>query len=368
MNYLARLIAFYLPQYHPVPENDAWWGRGFTEWTNVTRAQPLFPGHYQPHLPADLGFYDLRVSETRQAQADLARAYGIHGFCYYFYSFQGRRFLERPLNEVLESGEPDFPFCICWANETLTRRWDGRDNEVLLQQTHTPAADRAFIEDALPVLRDRRYIRTDGGPILLVYRAALLSEPRETLAHWRRRCEEEGLGRLHISAMETFGLGDPLALGFDSAVEFYPHGARGKDVTGSVPGVPADFSGRIVDYPSVADRAVERALPDYPLFRGLMTSWDNTARRGRDAKIFVDSTPEAYGSWLRAVVSQNGFAESSTAPLVFVNAWNEWAEGAHLEPDQCYGLAYLEATAHALGLPDRGAAQRPHAAGLRHGS
>src|SRR5215472_10557960 len=167
----ARLIAFYLPQYHPIPENDAWWGRGFTEWTNVSRAQPLFPSHYQPQLPADLGFYDLRLPDVRCTQAELARTHGIHGFCYYHYWFQGKRLLGRPFEEVLASGEPDLPFCLCWANEPWSRRWNGRPDDVLQAQEYSLADDQAHIRWLLPALKDRRAIRIDGKPVFIVYQA-----------------------------------------------------------------------------------------------------------------------------------------------------------------------------------------------------
>src|SRR5215475_4957626 len=180
-----RLVAFYLPQYHPIPENDEWWGTGFTEWTNVVSAKPVFAGHYQPHLPADLGFYDLRLPEVRQAQADLARNHGIHGFCYYHYWFQGRRLLRRPFDEVLRSGQPDFPFCLCWANENWTRVWDGSDKKLLIEQTYSADDDLAHIRWLAPAFRDPRHIRVEGKPLFLVYRARKLPDPLRTTSLWR---------------------------------------------------------------------------------------------------------------------------------------------------------------------------------------
>src|SRR5215467_8332153 len=176
----VRLIAFYLPQFHPISGNDQWWGKGFTEWRNVVRGRPLFPGHYQPHLPADLGFYDLRVPEIRQAQADLAQEYGIHGFCYYHYWFNGRRLLQRPFEEILASGKPDFPFCLCWANENWTRTWDGGDDQILLAQNYSDEDDLTHIKSLIPAFRDKRYIRVNGKPVLLVYRTTSLPNPSET--------------------------------------------------------------------------------------------------------------------------------------------------------------------------------------------
>jgi lipopolysaccharide biosynthesis protein len=233
-----KLIAFYLPQFHPIPENDAWWGRGFTEWHNVTRARPTFRGHVQPRLPTELGFYDLRLGEVQEAQAALAREHGIHAFCYYYYWFGGRRLLQGPLDRVLASGRPDFPFCICWANENWTRRWDGLDSEVLVAQEHSPENEDRFLHDVLPILRDPRYVRVAGRPVLLVYRVNMLPEAERTAARWRRIAEAEGVGGLELWAVQSFGIEDPRPFGFDAAVEFPPHGYFTlADVRDSVPGL-----------------------------------------------------------------------------------------------------------------------------------
>jgi len=344
----VRAIAFFLPQFHPIAENDLWWGKGFTEWTNVTRASPQFADHHQPQLPGELGFYDLRLDEVREQQAALAREYGIHGFCYYYYWFQGRRILERPLQSMLDTGRPDFPFCICWANENWTRRWDGLEADVLLRQEHNEATDLAFIQDVLPILKDPRYIRVKGSPLLLVYRASLLPDPANTTANWRRACQEAGLGTIHLCAVETPGLNDPNAIGFDSAAQFPPHRMQTCPAEQLVQNLSPDFKGRLHDYEwTVADEVNAPAAP-YRRFRGVMTGWDNTARRGTAANIFVNSSPQAYEVWLRGIVDATKRDLPAGERLLFINAWNEWAEGAHLEPDLKFGRAYLEATRRAL--------------------
>jgi glycosyltransferase involved in cell wall biosynthesis/2-polyprenyl-3-methyl-5-hydroxy-6-metoxy-1,4-benzoquinol methylase len=344
-----RLIAFYLPQFHPIPENDQNWGKGFTEWTSVTQARPNFLGHHQPQLPADLGFYDLRLPETMEHQAALARQYGIHGFCYYYYWFNGRRVLERPVEQMLRSGRPNFPFCLCWANENWTRNWDGSADELLIAQDYSGAGER-FIRDVLPYLKDHRYIRVNDAPMLLVYRVSQLPDPIRTVQVWRDVCAREGVGEIHLCAVQSFGVGDPRPYGFDAAVEFPPHTQRALIDPHSFPGVAAEFEGYLEDYPAIVENQLARPWPDYRWYRGVMPAWDNTARRGTRAHILVNSSPELYEHWLGTLVEQTRQMEPVQPPVLFVNAWNEWAEGAYLEPDQKLGHARLRATSRALGV------------------
>jgi Glycosyltransferase WbsX len=344
----VRLIAFYLPQFHPIPENDAWWGKGFTEWSNVTRAFPLFAGHQQPRRPTDLGYYDLRLAEVREEQAALARGYGIYGFCYYYYWFGGRRLLARPLDEMLASGRPDFPFCVCWANENWTRRWDGAEDEILVRQDHSPESDLRFILDVIPMFRDPRYIHYDGKPMLLVYRAGIMEDPRRTTDTWRTTCAAHGIPDIHLVAAQTFGLVDPTPLGFDAAVEFPPHGIEGHRLDHRVSDLHPEFRGKIHDYQDAVDVSLARPAQPYHLHRCVMASWDNTPRRLLSAHVWHRATPAEYERWLRGVVEAASLDPNEPDPVVFINAWNEWAEGAHLEPDEVWGHAYLFATRRAL--------------------
>lgn len=359
---IARLISFYLPQYHPIPENDAWWGAGFTEWINVARARPRFRGHYQPQLPADLGFYDLRLPETRQAQADLAREHGIFGFCYYHYWFNGRRVLNRPFDDVLRSGEPDFPFCLCWANENWTRRWDGREADVLLQQNYSDEDDARHMYWLAEAFRDPRYIRVDGKPLFMVYKASKLPDPQRTITTWRSVARQLGIGELYLCKVESAWdeRANPIEQGFDAAVEFQPdatrYGARlpmGSRFWRRLDRTLVRMSSRLrhveqlYDYNTIVSRMLQpRRLP-YPLYPCVTPAWDNTARRQERATVIHGSTPAAYEKWLDAVITR-ALSTPQQAPMVFINAWNEWAEGAHLEPCQEWGRGYLEATRRAL--------------------
>lgn len=353
----VRAIAFHLPQFHPIPENDAWWGKGFTEWTNVAKAEPNFAGHYQPHLPSETGFYDLRMAEVRDQQAALARAYGIHGFCYYFYWFAGKRLLERPVEEILHSGQPDFPYCFCWANENWTRRWDGADREVLIAQNPRATDDEQLMATLLPHFRDPRYIRVDGKPLFIVYRAGALPDARRSAELWRNICQREGLGELYICAAKTYDTEDPTAIGFDATIEFPPHGLRGTPVNSRVDLCNPNFEGNIFDYRSYVLDWLARPDPSYRLHPTVMPAWDNTPRRPDHALTFVNATPEIYEIWLREVVERVCEQRSAEQRLVFINAWNEWAEGAHLEPDQRYGHQYLAATLRAITGADVGTAR-----------
>ena len=348
----VKLIAFYLPQYHPIPENDEWWGTGFTEWTNVTKARPNYEGHYQPRRPADLGFYDLRVPEVMEQQAALARHYGLSGFCYYYYWFEGKRLLEMPLERMLATGQPDFPFCLAWANENWTRRWDGTEREILLAQHHSDADDMAVIRDLMRYFRHPNYIRINGKPLLLIYRIVLFSDIRRTVTRWREVCQREGIGDIYLAMNATFEyVGadvDPAVYGLDAVVEHPPHY---RETPIEIPGrrLNPDYVGRVVDYSEFAKVFFEREFPDHVIrFRGVMSSWDNTPRQQNRANIFHGSGPEAYQAWLQAAIRQTTTRYSGDERLVFINGWNEWGEGSYLEPDRRYGFAYLEATRAAL--------------------
>lgn len=345
-----RIISFYLPQFHPVAENDQWWGKGFTEWTNVSKARPNFEGHYQPRLPGDLGYYDLRLVEVMEQQAELARKYGLHGFCFYYYWFDGKRLLERPVEQLLEKKEADVPFCLCWANENWTRRWDGQENEVLMAQAHSVEDDNAVISDLMRFFRDDRYIRIDGRPLILVYRVTLFPDFAQTAERWRQACRDQGIGEIYIAMVESFELvsaGTPPAqFGCDSAVEFPPQGlAEQKKPSGKL--LNPDFKGSTADYRDLAVRYASRQAPAYTRFKGVMPGWDNTARRQDNGFCFENASPGAFQAWLEDALVETRQHNFGDERIVFVNAWNEWAEGAYLEPDRRYGHTYLEAVKNA---------------------
>ena len=338
-------VAFYLPQYHPDAQNEQWWGKGFTEWTNVTRAKPFFEGHVQPVLPGELGFYDLRLPEVRQQQATLAESHGIFGFCYYFYWFDGATVLDFPLKALLETGEPDFPFCLCWANENWTRTWDGLETEILLQQKHDPVSDYKFIYDVLPALQDKRYIRISGRPLLLVYRPDQLAEPAKTVALWREVAVQSGLDGLVVAAVD-FRTRDPRPYGFDLLVNFPPHHFPADKLSPrELQQMHAPETMSVKSYAAGIARDLAKPSGGGPFkrFPTVMPSWDNTARRMERGTVFHGSTPMLFRLWTTAEMLLAARTLPEGERFVFVNAWNEWGEGAVLEPRRDHGRAYLEA-------------------------
>lgn len=364
---MLRPIAFYLPQYHPIPENDLWWGTGFTEWTNVVKAKPLYNGHYQPHLPADLGFYDLRLSEVREAQARMAKEYGLHGFCYYHYWFNGKTLLERPFNEVFTAGKPDFPFMLCWANENWTRTWDGADHQVLMEQKHSLEDDIAHIRYLLPFFKDPRYIRIEDKPVFVVYKPNLLPDIKKTISYWREECKKEGI-ELYLCRVDNITTDltiKPSDQGFDAAIDFAPFGVSmqnnsisDRSIWNKVRNKLSLATSRLLynkhqfedqlslrrgkrSYKEVVDAAISSSLPDYKIFPSACPSWDNSARKSSGYFILDGSTPEEFERWLRYIV-KNFKPFSRDENLVFINAWNEWGEGNHLEPCKKWGFSYLE--------------------------
>jgi lipopolysaccharide biosynthesis protein len=343
----ATVVAFYLPQFHPIPENDAWWGSGFTEWHNVTRALPQFEGHAQPRLPGELGFYDLRLPDAMRRQMQLAREYGIGAFCSYFYWFAGKTLLEQPLRQWLADPSLDLPLCLCWANENWSRRWDGRADDILIGQQHSAHDDLAFIEYIAPYLADPRYLRVDGQPLLLIYRPGLLPEPRKTAERWREWCRSHGIGEIRLAYVQSFDRVDPRDIGFDAAIEFPPNNITLSPITARQHLLNPAYSGDVHDWRELVRQSVEQADPAYPRYPGVNPGWDNEPRRSGRGRVFAHASPRGYRDWLRHAVgtAQRRFP---TQPLVFVNAWNEWAEGAVLEPDSRLGHAWLDATRTAL--------------------
>lgn len=346
----AKLIAFYLAQFHPFPENDSWWGPGFTEWTNVARAVPRFPGHYQPRIPRDLGFYDLRDDRTMRRQIEMAKQGGLYGFCFYYYNFDGRRLLHAPLERFLADPSLDMPFCLLWANENWTRRWDGAEAEILMQQTYGDDQTEALVDDFARHTRDPRYIRIEGRPLIIVYRPNVIPQMRRMLERWRELFEERHGERPLFFMAQGFGSEDPGEFGFDGAIEFPPHKIqhRAVPINESVELYDRKATGQIFRYRDFVTASLSFRAPKFPLAKTIFPSWDNDARRQGHGMATVGSTPQLYRYWLEKVIQYALRHPIGGENLVFINAWNEWAEGAYLEPDLHFGGAYLNETARAV--------------------
>lgn len=344
----VKLIAFYLPQFHPFPENDQWWGKGFTEWTNVTKALPNYNGHYQPHLPIHLGFYDLRVKEVMEEQARLAKNYGVSGFNYYFYWFAGKTLMEDPLLQMLENPNVGMPFCLTWANENWTRTWDGAENDILIAQDHSEQDGLAFIQYIMKYFKDDRYIKVDGKPVLIIYRADIIPKIAQFAQVWRGEAKRNGFPGLYLISAQTFGIKSPKPFNFDASVEFPPHTVQSN--IKNVDALNSNFSGQIYSYSQVVENNVVQENTDYKKYKTAMLGWDNTARKQYKSHIFHGFKLIKYKQWLDYMCSSvfHDRKHSDDEKLVFINAWNEWAEGTHLEPDRKFGYGYLDTTYHVI--------------------
>lgn len=370
----VRKIAMYLPQFHPTPENDKWWGKGFTEWTNVMKASARFNGHYQPHIPADLGFYDLRLEETRLAQEQLAREYGIHGFCYYHYWFNGKRLLYEPLERKMLNPKENLPFMLCWANENWTRAWDGGEQQILIKQEYSEDDDRKHIRFLLKYFKDDRYIKVDGKPVFSFYKPDLFPNIKKTLIIFREEAAREGM-ELYLCWFERWigWQGDGYEeIGFDAAVEFQPLSKSMKNFISSgknklekkkqyyllekiksirsrilnkiiSPKKDKQIEDQIIDYQRFVDFDLAFPHRDYKCYPGVCPMWDNSSRRvNQISTILQGSTPELFKKWYsQKLASFTPFSEEEN--FIFINAWNEWAEGNHMEPCEKWGKQYLEA-------------------------
>ncbi|GAA0589639.1 hypothetical protein GCM10009416_30260 [Craurococcus roseus] len=357
----VKLLAYYLPQFHAFPENDSWWGKGFTEWTNVPRGLPRFRGHYQPRVPRDLGFYCLEGNDPFRRQVEMAKAGGVHGFVFYYYWFNGHRLMEKPVERFLEDRSIDMPFALMWANENWTRRWDGAESEVLISQDYREGDDEAMAAEFARHFQDPRYIRLQGRPVLMVYRPGIIPDAAETVARWRRTFREKfGEDPIFVMA-QAFGDTDPAKHGMDGAIEFPPHKLTQhlEPVSTGLEILDPDFTGKVYRYETVVRTSLEEPAPAFPLIKTAVPSWDNDARRQGNGLVITDSTPAKYEAWLSSLVDRAVEKPFFGEPIVCINAWNEWCEGAYLEPDLHFGAAYLNATARAVTGASRAGTEAP---------
>jgi len=369
----VKTIAFYLPQFYAFEENDKWWGKGFTEWRNVARGAPRFRGHYQPRIPRDLGFYDLNDIETITAQAKLAKHNGIDAFCFYYYWFNGRRLMEKPVDLFVES-DIDQQFCIMWANENWTRTWDGLENDVLIKQDYLDEDEDAFIADTGRYMADERYVRIGNQPLFILYRPGLLPDAKANIEQWRKKWTALlGVTPL-VMMVQGFDQEDPRAFALDGAIEFPPHKvcAGLKNINDRCHLLDSNYQGLVRDYSDVVNNALREPAPEFPLIKTVSPHWDNDARREGLGMTIHGSTPALYEKWLNGAMDFAIDHPVNGESVVLINAWNEWAEGAYLEPDVHYGHAYLNATKRATkGIPAQSDAGRILLAGhdaYRHGA
>jgi lipopolysaccharide biosynthesis protein len=341
------LLGFYLPQFHAIPENDQFWGKGFTEWRQIACGVSRFPGHYQPRIPRDLGFYELNNLDTFRAQADLAKAAGIQAFAFYYYWFNGKRVLERPLDTLLASSV-DMPLLIIWANENWTRTWDGSETEVLLRQDYRRQDEDFLLEDLARHFLDHRYIRIAGRPLFVIYNPESIPEPASTIDRWRGIFATRYGCEPLIFMAQTFGARDPRRYACDGAIEFPPHKTAEKLARRLTPDAYSPgCASQILSYDDFVDASLNEEPPPYHLIKTAVPSWDNEARRPNRSLTLEHLSPAKYQAWLRRLILRAIEKPILGTPIVAINAWNEWAEGAYLEPDVYYGSSFLNATARA---------------------
>lgn len=346
-----RIVAIHLPQFYPFPENDKWWGKGFTEWRNVTMAKPRFRGHYQPHIPSDLGFYDLRLDECRMEQEKLAKAYGVYGFCYYHYWFNGKLIMEKPVEAKLANPKEDLPFMMCWANVSWARNWEGGNNIILMEQKYSMEDDIAHFNYLLPYFKDPRYIRVDKKPIFAIHSTDLIPDVEERIQLWKKMAKANGFELYFCRFEPNEKVGKQyMTSSMDASIEFQPFNMKDyrhkhqwlkllirKYIT------KKEFVS-LFSYSSYVNYQCKRDYEsNYKVYPSLFPGWDNASRRvNRPFMAFKNSTPALFKKWLSHIY-KTFKPYSKDENFVFINAWNEWAEGCHLEPDMKYGLQYLEA-------------------------
>lgn len=348
-----KLIAYYLPQMHPTPENDAWWGKGVTEWNNVARAVPQYVGHYQPRLPGELGFYDLRLRDNILRQIELAQLYGIYAFCWYYYWFDGKRLLDKPLDMYMEEKNIDFPFCLCWANESWTKGFFGSSKEIIMKQNTSIESYKNFIGDVIKYLKDKRYMTINHKKVLLIYKPQEIPDCKNTIHYWREFCRNNGVGEIYIIGCWTSNQNrNFINDGFDAVSEFQPGAILPycTKINGRISFVNESYSGAIYSYKDIVDNEIYKInFSQEKMYNAVMPMWDNTPRRNNKGSVIFDgANPHLYKQWLSNIVQNNKHRKNLDDNLIFINAWNEWGEGAYLEPDKKYGYAYLQATKEAI--------------------
>ena len=343
LNSKIKLIAFYLPQYHPILENDKNWGKGFTEWTNVSKAVPQFVNHYQPRLPGELGFYDLRLIENQRRQIELAKNYGIYGFCYHYYWFDGKKIMDKPLQQILNNKDLDFPFCINWANENWTKKWDGKDEDIILKQNYTDENDYLFLNDLKDIVQDSRYIKINDKPIIMIYRALDIPKIKSRLIKWRNYLKDAGVGDVLFIMDNSFLNIDCKDIGFDYSTDFAPNDFELKTKLNSQSSLfNSNYQGEIYEYKELFEASIKKKKLNN--FQSICLHWDNEARKPGKGVSFTNFSINIYKKWLEYIIYNTYKFNKNDERIVFFNAWNEWAEGTYLEPDRKYGYAYLDAT------------------------